>query len=118
MNTISTSDTAPDFSLGGTCCTSGDAAVFDPSATDNCITDCSTTNDAFCATGANVKNRFLRAFLEPANADKCPDTADQDVVLTTTGAETIKKFNFDQTVPDSSSRDWFCKYKISTTLAE
>lgn len=77
MNTVSTSSTAPNFALGGTCCTSSaNGGVFDVAATDNCITDCTETYDAFCATGATVTNRFLRDFLQPANADKCPDTSD------------------------------------------
>ena len=64
----------PNFTVGGTCCTTG--GTFD--GTDGCAADCIGLNDAFCASGANganptdVANRLFREFLIPADATNCP----------------------------------------------
>lgn len=63
MNTIQTDANAPDFSLGGQCCTSvANSGTFSGN-TDGCDTDCTGLNNAFCASGGttpDIANRFLR----------------------------------------------------------
>jgi len=72
-NTITTSSDVPNFTSGGTCCTSSaNGGVFATDATDYCIEDCTTTYDAFCATGETVTNTLIRPFLETSKSDKCP----------------------------------------------
>jgi len=61
MNTIQTSADAPNFTLGGQCCTVGSDTF--SGNDDGCDVACSGLNKAFCASGGDspdINNKFLR----------------------------------------------------------
>lgn len=117
MNTIQTASDPPNFTLGGTCCTTG--GTFAAGAADNCIEDCAGLNNAFCASGgtpSDITNKFVREMLIPSDATNCPGQLTQNVVLSagSSAATSIKtKHAFVAEVPNALYSSWHCKYKLS-----
>jgi len=63
MNTIQTSADAPNFTLGGQCCTSVENGGTFSGNADGCDVDCLGQYNSFCASGGtapDIANRFLR----------------------------------------------------------
>ena len=67
---------------------------------------------AFCGSRAATSNKFLKEFLMPADAAKCPEYAIKQI----TGTQVVETHEWAQTVPvGDDAAKWHCKYGISTS---
>lgn len=70
------------------------------------------TDAAFCGTRAAISSKFLKEFLMPQDAVKCPEYAIKQI----TGSSTVGSHIFDQTSPvGAEAAAWHCKYGFSTS---